>query len=308
MRHGFFIASIVALAVSTFFAAAILSDTVRSSPDPTSMPIWSPTPQPTATPTEVVSTPETCEQRVTMADALAANIVTAMDGYDGTWAFAMYDPRCGHMAETDPDYTQYSASAGKIVSIIAALRAVENGSLEAWEIADPIEAVLTNSWDNEADYLDTLVTQEDFDAVLEIAGTESSRFVDTWRRANMSPADMARVWAALLAGDYLSETNTNLVVNLAAGAIIPEEYRTFPDGSFSTAGLLYGQKAGYYVSDGIPYFFVGAGYIVHEASGEAFFPAFMSVTENEELFDPQRRLVFPMVVDFVLAAVGLRAE
>lgn len=307
MRLGFFIASIVTLAASTFFAAGILSDAVSSSPDPTPTPETSATPQPEGSPDKFTAA-SPCDQRVALADDLAANVVAVMDGYDGAWAFAIYDPKCGHLAETDPGYTQYSASAGKIVSIIASLRAVEDGRVPLSDIETSIENVLTHSWDNESDYLDTLTDQPDYDAILEIAGTETARFIGSWQRANMGPADMARIWQALVSGDLLNEEHTELVMTMAVEAIIPDVYRTFPDGSFSPAGFRYGQKAGYYVSDGVPYFFVGAGFILHEASGEAFFPAFMSVTENEDLFDPQRRLVFPMVVDYVLAALGLRSQ
>lgn len=310
MRLGLLIASVIALAAATFFAANVVSDTALSSPDPTPTPLptLTPTPTPTippdASPTEETVTAPTCDQRIALADKLTTDVTAAMEGYDGTWAFAIYDPKCGHLAETDPEYTQYSASAGKIVSIIGALRAVEDGRAQLSDIENALELVLTHSWDNEADYLETFTGQEDYDDILEIAGTRSARFNGTWHKADMGPADMARIWKALISGELLSPEHTELIMTLAAGAIIPEEYRTFPDGSFSPAGFRYGQKAGYYVSDGVPYYLVGAGYILHEPTGEMFFPAFMAVSENEDLLDPQRRLVFPLVFDYVLAALG----
>lgn len=311
MRLGLFVASLVALFAATFIAAVILTGAGGSDPDPT------PTPAPTATatvpvtatseksPTEEASAAApTCDERIAMADDLAERVTAAMEGYDGTWAFAMFDPKCDHMAETDPEYTQYSASAGKIVSIIAALRAVEDGRIEFEQVEFEIEQVLTHSWDLEATYLETFVEQADFDLILEIAGTERAVFPDSWNRANMAPADMARIWDALVSGKLLNEEHTDLVMELASGAIIPHAYATFPDGSFSPAGFRYGQKAGYYISDGVPYFFVGASYIVHEPTGEAFFPVFMSISQNPDLEEPQRRLVFPMAFDFVLEALG----
>lgn len=310
MRLGLLIASVIALAVAAFYAANVVSEAALSSPEPTPTPLPTLTPTPTSTPTVAAPvTPgtaaaPTCEERIAMADQLAADVVAAMEGYDETWGFAMYDPKCEHMAETNPEYTQYAASAGKIVSIIGALRAVEDGRAQLSDIENALELVLTHSWDNEADYLETFTGQPDYDDVLEIAGTESARFSGTWHSTNMGPADMARIWEALVSGKLLNPEHTELVMTLASGAIIPEEYRTFPDGSFAPADFRYGQKAGYYVSDGVPYFLVGAGFIVHEPTGEMFFPAFMAVTENPDLNDPQRRVVFPLVFDYVLAALG----
>lgn len=313
MRLGLLIASVIALAAAAFFAANVVSESALSSPDPTPTPLptLTPTPTPTvapeATPTADAVASPTCDERMALADQLAADVTTAMEGYDGTWAFAIYDPKCAHLAETDPEYTQYSASAGKIVSIIGALRAVEDGRAQLSDIENSLEQVLTHSWDNEADYLETFTGQPDYDDILEIAGTETARFSGSWHSANMGPADMARIWEALISGRLLNPEHTELIMTLAAGAIIPDEYRTFPDGSFSPAGFRYGQKAGYYVSDGVPYYLVGAGYILHEVTGEAFFPAWMAVAENENLLDPQRRLVFPMVFDYVVAALGPEA-
>jgi hypothetical protein len=309
MRIGMFIASVIAVGAATFFAATVLSSSVGNSPDPT--PTVEPTPLPTSTPTPDTTPTEdplavapTCEERATLAEQLMDDIAAAMDGYEGTWGFALYDRHCDHWVNHDPTYTQYSASAGKIVSIIAVLRAVEEGRVQLSEIEASLEAVLTHSWDNEADHLESFTTQPDYDDILSIAGTETTRFNGAWRHANMGPADMAKIWAALLAGDYLSAEHTELILRLAGGSIIPEEYRTFPDGSFDPPDFRYGQKAGYYVSDGVPYFFVGAGFVLHEPTGQDFFPAFMSVSDNEDLFEPQRRQVFPLVMNYILAALG----
>ncbi|HMO55472.1 MAG TPA: hypothetical protein PJ994_13275, partial [Tepidiformaceae bacterium] len=280
-----FIASIIAVGVSTFFAASVLTNAVGSSPDPT------PSPEPTpileasiAAETTATATPEplplTCDERNALAEALVRDVEFAMEGYEGTWGFALYDQHCDHWVESDPRYTQYSASAGKIVSVIAVLRKVQSGEVPMADIAAPLEAVLTHSWDNDADYLESFTTQPDYDEVLNIAGGETARFSGAWRDANMAPADMAKIWAALVSGEYLNAEYTDLVMSLAGGSIIPEEYRTFPDGSFDPPHFRYGQKAGYYVSDGVPYFFVGAGFLLHEPTGQAFFPAFMSVGDN----------------------------
>lgn len=311
MRLGLFIASLAALVAATFAGAVILTGVGDSDPElgATLEPALTPTPPDDSTSeksfddgTTVVT--EECSRRIEMADDLVERVTETMDGYDGSWAFAMFDPKCDYIAETDPDYTQYSASAGKIVSIVAALRAVEDGRVEFEEVEFEIEEVLTHSWDIEASYLETFVEQEDFDRILEIAETESSQFPDSWSRANMAPADMARIWEALVSGSLLNEEHTELVMELASGAIIPPGYATFPDGSFSPAGFRYGQKAGYYISDGVPYFFVGAGYVVHEPTGEAFFPAFMSITENPDYEEPQRRQIFPMAFEFILDVLG----
>src|SRR5690606_22584515 len=131
------------------------------------------------------------------------------------------------------------------------------------------------------------------------AGVTDSAMNGAWRFAKFTPLDLGRVWAALVRGDLLGEELTAYTLALASGPDIPDGYETLPDRDFEHERLRYGQKAGYYVSDGVPYYFVGAGYLIDEVTGQAFVPVLFAYTNNPELLDPVRRRVFPIVVEHV---------
>jgi hypothetical protein len=280
---------------------------VVSSPEPTATSIPA-----TATPTPIPSptaTPEPdCAAREESANGLLAQVETAMADYPGTWGFAFIDVYCGVTVSTDPGYHQYAASAGKIISIVALLRAVEAGRVAFEDVEPSLLNILHFSDDLESDYIETFVTAEEIDAVIADAGVVDSTIRGAWRYTNFSAVDLARVWAALVDGRLLGEELTEWVLARASEADIPEPYETFPGGRFEHEHLEYGQKAGYYVSDGVPYFLVGAGYLRSLELGQAFVPVVMMVTEFADLLEPQRRTVFPLVVDHVEAALGLPAE
>jgi hypothetical protein len=230
-----------------------------------------------------------------------------MADYPGTWGFAFVDVYCGAVVSTDPGYRQYAASAGKIISIVAVLRAVEEGRVAFEEVETSLVNILHVSDDFESDYIETFVTAEELNAVIGDAGVVDSTIRGAWRFTNFSAVDLARVWAALVDGRLLGEELTEWVLARASEADIPEPYETFPGGVFEHEQLEYGQKAGYYVSDGVPYFLVGAGYLRNVEMGQAFVPVVLMVTEFADLLEPQRRTVFPLVVEHVEAVLGFDA-
>lgn len=239
--------------------------------------------------------------------ALQGQIEAAMEAFEGDWGFALIDLDCASTLVIRPDYVQYTASAGKLPFLIAALRKAETGDLALDDIRDDVELVFRTSDDLAADRVAAMVSPDDVRDVFVIAGvSEATRFVDSWRNLSMTALDLARVWEALLRGRLLGPTMTEYVLDLAASAEIPEEYATFPDpSSWDVPGLRYGQKAGYYVSDGVPYFFVGAGYLVPgDGSSAGWVAVLLATTEVEDLFDPPRREVFPLVLEYVQGAAA----
>jgi Beta-lactamase enzyme family len=261
--------------------------------------IPSPTPMPT---------PEPARNCVTDPSGYAASlrqleddVTRTMDGYDGTWGFAIIDLDCGAMAAINPDYVQYAASAGKLPFIIAALRAVQEGRLDLAEIQEDLELVLHFSLDKSADKIGERVTNDEVWEVLRLADvSELTTFRDAWRNFFTTPADLARIWAALMAGELLDEERTNLLLTLAGEVEVPPAYETWP-AEFDEPSLLFGQKAGYWVTAGTPYFLVGAGYLTPaDGSSLGFAPVILLIGNNEDLNDPQRRSVFPYVLNFVL--------
>ena len=59
------------------------------------------------------------------------------------------------------------------------------------------------------------------------------------------------------------------------------------------------------MSDGTPYHFVGAGFLRDvEDAGKSFIPVVFMRANDPELFDPQRREVWPLVVAHVEAVRG----
>ena len=224
-----------------------------------------------------------------------------MEGYDGTWGFAIIDLDCGAIAAVNPDYVQYAASAGKFPFIVAALKAVQDGRLELSEIQEDLDLVLHFSLDLNADNIVERVTNEEVWQVLRLADvSELTTFRDSWRNFFTTPADLARLWAAVLGGDILDAERTELLLNLASEAKVPPGNETWP-AEFTEPSLRFGQKAGYWVTAGTPYYLVGAGYLQPlEVESLGFAPVILIVGNDDDLLDPQRRSVFPYVLEFVL--------
>ena len=268
----------------------------------TATPVETPTPLPTPSPTPTPVPPRDspgCATRLALARKMAQDIEVVLEGYEAEWGFAFIDVSCKGAVSIHPEYSQYAASAGKIVSVIAVLQAVQRGDLPLEEVDQSVNQVLTLSLDEPADYIETFLEPGALNAVLDQAGTLSARIDTTWRETNISATDLARLWAALVNGQLLNEELTAYLLKYTRETVIPEGFETFPDSDFELDGYRYGQKAGYFVSDGVPYFFVGAGYLNHEATGDYFIPVIVIETEIEDLLDPRRFLVFPVVVDYV---------
>jgi len=219
--------------------------------------------------------------------------------YPGTWGFAIIDIGCDAAASFPPAYVQYPASAAKIVPVIAVLRAVARGDIEFETVAGDLELVMTISSDESADYLASLVTDEDVADVLALAGVSTlTTFVHDWESASMTPADLAAVWAGLLRGDLLPPEWESYLLDLAGQAVIPEGYQTFPVDP-GLAGYAYGQKAGFWVSDDEPDVLVGAGFLRSESGGPGFAIVLMVTTEAGDELEAKRHDVFPLLRDFV---------
>lgn len=283
--------------------------------EPTSV---EPTSEPTPDATSAASNPGAddqpgpsaiaCQDRDELRDDLAGRVEEAMEDYEGKWGFALIDIACDSTVAVHEDFFEYPASAGKIVTLVAALEAVESGELEDWEVESldlSLRQVLRTSSDWDADLLEGYFDPTRLNELLEEAGVSDKSYMrDSWKFSMMTPVDLATFWAAILRGELLDEDSTGYLLDLASGAEIPEEYETFPGGDFELEGFQYGQKGGYYVEDGIPYFLVGAGFLREVAGDEAFAITLMIRSDNPALFDPQRRSVFPLVVEHVLAVTG----
>lgn len=227
-----------------------------------------------------------------------------MDEYDGTWGFALYDLGCESLVTFPLGYVQYPASSSKIVIVIAALRAVEDGLIQFEEIEGYLDLVLHLSLDAETDAINAYLDPAQIAEVLEIAGVgDLVEFEQEWRDARMGPADLALVWAALLRGDLLTIPWTDYLLGLASEAVFPEGFETFPE-ELGVDGYQYGQKAGYWVSGDEDDVLVGAGYIRPlDHSHPGFALVLMVTTAMDDVFDKQRRSVFPLLRDFVLDEV-----
>ena len=248
------------------------------------------------------SRPARCSTVAERGADLIRAVEEAMEGYEGTWGLALVDLDRNSPIVIRPEYRQYPASAGKIVVIIAALRAVQEGVVEFATIEPHVELVMHHSLDVDTDVVASFVTPAQVSAVLEAAGvSEASSLEYEWRQALFTPHDLALVWASLLRGEQLDEGWTTYLLGLASEAIFPDGYETFP-AAFGVPGYQYGQKAGYWVSVEQLDDLVAAGYVRPEdASSEGFAFAFLLETPLDDLFDPQRRLVFPLIRDFVVA-------
>jgi hypothetical protein len=246
-----------------------------------------------------------CELRGPLEARLVLSIEEALDGYEGQWGFALIDNQCGTLATIDPDHIQYTASAGKIISVIAVLRAVADGRADFSEIEEHLRLVMSESLDADAYFLEEFVAPEELRQVLIDAGvSEASHVEGSWSYAFMTAPDLTRVWAALIGGQLLDADRTRYLLDLAGTADIPDVFETFPGGTFELEGFHYGQKAGYYISDGVPYYFVGSGFLVPDDGSPGFAFTWLGISENPDLEEPQRRAVFPLIVEFVRAVRG----
>lgn len=228
-----------------------------------------------------------------------------MAGYEGIWGLALIDLDCASSIVIRPQHSQYPASAGKIVILVAALRAVQDGLLEFEAIEENLELVLYYSLDKNTDEIAELITPDQVGAVMARAGVSGDSYLHWhWRDARFTPHDLALVWASILGGEQLDERWTAHLLQLASEAVIPEADVTFPT-DFGVDGFQYGQKAGYWKPEEDPDFFVAAGYIRPEdVAGAGFAFAFLIRTWEEDHFEPQRRSVFPLVRDFAVGEVA----
>lgn len=254
--------------------------------------------------------PERCrgmsdEELQERVDRLGEDIEEAMAGYDGEWGFGMVDLDCDIELAVNEDWVGYTASAGKIIPIIAALRAVDDGDLSMASVEGYIELIMEHSYDEEANILNGMVTPEQVQDVLEIAEvSEDTDFEWDWNRGHMPARDLARVWAALVEGDLLDEEQTEYLLNLADGPAIPDHLDTFPiDAELS--GWQFGQKAGYWVTGDLPHLLLGAGYLRpdegpdHPEGHQGITVVLHVEAENPDMSDPQRREVFPLITEYV---------
>lgn len=300
--------------IALMFLAAGCTQGDDDAPTPTlaPLPTLTPTATATATPTAVpvvVNEDAICAARADANASLADSVEGAMEGYAGTWGFALYDLECDVMVAAKPEYQQYPASASKIVTVIAALRAVEYGNVTLEAIEPLLDQVMTHSSDVDADALETYLTPEDLSAVLTDAGVSEGAYIrETWHYTYMTPSDMARIWAAIVRGTMVNEAHTALLLEKASMAQVPPEYETWPSPPLALDGFDYGQKAGYWVSDGLPYHFVGAGFLRDVADPtHSFIPVMFIRSDNPDLMDEQRRRIWPMVVEHIAAVRGIAA-
>ncbi len=290
----------------------ITSTPAEPTPTATIEPTPTPTPPPDLRPVRCNGLDEVAlELRL---DRLAADIEATMVGYNGEWGFGMVDLDCDVEVTVRPEYVQYTASAGKIVPVIAALRAIEDGELTLEAIEPHLLLVMEHSLDADANVINAMVTPEQVEEVLLLSEvSELTRFEHDWRQAFMPALDLARVWAALLDGALLGDEMTEYLLDLASAPAIPEGLETFPlDPGLPEFQI--GQKAGYYVYDGIPYYLLGAGYLrpvegtaeevgddASDAAGahQGVAVVFALRSLNPDLFDPQRRTVFPLLAEYL---------
>jgi len=241
------------------------------------------------------------------AAGLIVSVEETMEGYEGIWGLALIDLDCDSPVVVRPQHSQYPASAGKIVILVAALRAVQDGLLEFAAIEEHVRLVLHYSLDRNTDEIAEFITPEQVDEVMARADVSwrSSILEGLWRRAWFAPHDLALVWASIMRGEQLNDEWTAYLLQLASEAILPEGLETFP-ADFGMEGYRYGQKAGYYAPEDETNFFVSAGFVQPEdGSSEGFAFAFLLETWEEDMFEPKRRSVFPLVRDFVAAEVEL---
>ncbi len=293
--------------------------TASSSPNP------SPTTDPTTTPTRAATAtatssppatanaatstettngrPSRCATVAGRAARLIDDIEAAMIDYEGIWGLALIDLDCGSSVVVRPQHVQYPASAGKIVILTASLRAVQDGLLEFELIEENVELVLHHSLDKQTDEIAELLTPEQVGEVMARAGVSARWYPEwQWRWALFTPHELALFWASIVRGEQLDERWTAHLLQLASEVVLPEGKEAFPQ-EFGAEGYRYGQKAGYWTpeEEEEPDVFVSAGYVVPEdGSSMGFTFAFLLETWEEDILEPKRRAVFPLVRDFVV--------
>ena len=234
-----------------------------------------------------------------------------MADYEGVWGLALIDLDCDSAIIVRTDHSQYPASAGKIVILTAALRAVQDGLIEFVAIEENLELVLHHSLDKQTDEIADLVTPEQVAEVMAHAGVSWRSYLEwSWREAWFTPHDLALFWASIVQGEQLDEDWTAHILQLASEVVLPEGKEVFPE-DWGVDGYRYGQKAGYWVReedeegevDEDSDHLASAGYVVPEGASAGFTFAFLIETWEEDILEPKRRAVFPLVRDFVVGEV-----
>ena len=274
--------------------------TPAATPVPTPTPMATPTPLPSPTPTPRRLCQSDPDAYATRIGELEAAVAAALEGYRATYGFALHDLDCDTVAIVNPDHAQYTASTGKLPFVIAALRAVQDGRLDMAAVEDDIVTVLHISSDDAANRIVAKVPVEDVLDVLTIAGvSDQTRFRDSWSNFNSTAVDLTKIWTALLRGELLDEERTELVLRLAAEADVDRAYETVWS-HFDIPGLVFGQKVGHAVIFAPPYYLVGSGYLRPESGVSAGFAVTLVIVSDS--LDPQRKDVFPLVLDFAQEA------
>ena len=230
----------------------------------------------------------------------------AMDGYVGGWGLALVDLDCDEVMLVNPEHSQYPASGGKIVVVITALRAVQDGDLTfEGEVQEDIELILSKSLDSHSDRLNDNVTSEQIQAVLERAGVSTvSEYEHSWRYAHLAPLDLARIWTSLVRGEQLDEEWTAYLLDLATRPELGPAFWPFPP-EWGVEGYTYGQKAGYWTSPTPIGYRVSAGYArPSNGTSEGYVFAFMIRAVWQDLAGWWQRPVFPLVRDFIVGELG----
>ena len=292
------------------------SVTPSSSPTPSATATATASATPTATPASSATAsaaagaeagngrPSRCATVAGRGAELIAAIEEAMTDYEGVWGLALIDLDCGSSIVVRPQHAQYPASAGKIVILTAGLRAVQDGLLEFELIEEQVELVLHHSLDKQTDEIAELLTPEQIGDVMARAGVSARWYPEwRWRWALFTPHELAGFWASIVRGEQLDERWTAHLLQLASEVVLPEGKEAFP-ADFGVEGYQYGQKAGYWTPEEDEEdfdIFVSAGYVVPEdGASQGFTFAFLLETWEEDILEPKRRAVFPLVRDFIV--------
>ncbi len=293
------------------------SPTPASTPSPTPTATATATPSPTPTPTPIPDPTPTPDPRPARCEGLQARgavlgeaVEEAMDGYVGGWGLALVDLDCDEAVLVNPEHGQYPASAGKIVIVITALRAVQDGELPfEGEVQEDVETIMAQSLDAHSDRLNDKLTSEQIAHVLERAGaSEASRYEHSWRYAHLTPHDLARVWTSLVRGEQLDEEWTAYLLDLATRPELGPYFWPFPP-DWGVEGYEYGQKAGYWTSPRPIGYRVSAGFArPADASSEGYVFAFLIRAVADDLAGWWQRPVFPLVRDFIVGELEEAAD
>lgn len=271
---------------------------------PTATPVSTATASAAAATETTNGRPSRCTTVAGRAALLIGEIESAMLDYEGIWGLALIDLDCGSSIVVRPQHVQYPASAGKVVILTAGLRAVQDGFLEFELIEEQVELVLHHSLDKQTDEIAELVTPEQVAEVMARAGVSARWFPEwRWRWARFTPHELALFWASIVRGEQLDDRWTAHLLQLASEVVLPEGKEAFP-ADFGVEGYQYGQKAGYWTpeeDEEEPDIFVSAGYVMpDDGSSMGFTFAFLLETWEEDILEPKRRAVFPLVRDFMV--------